>query len=85
MLQMLHIQHLLAEHIVNPSLLITFFPYGQSTLLQCYSVALYKRLFRSSVHTGTVRNWSGPLRSYRFVHLLVAPDSGAKCFFKGKT
>ena len=33
------LQHLSA--VVNPALLITFFSYGQSTFLQCYSVALY--------------------------------------------
>ena len=48
---LLHIQHLLA--VVNPALLITFFSYGQSTFLQCYSVALPKRLISCSVHAGS--------------------------------
>ena len=33
----------------------SLFSYGQSTFLQCYSVALYKRLFSGSVHTGIRR------------------------------
>ena len=59
---MLQLQHLLSASyaalsllvVVNPALLITYtsFSYGQSTCLQCYSVALYKRLFSGSVHTG---------------------------------
>ena len=45
-------QHLL--DVVNPALLITFLPCGQSTFMQCYvySVALHKRLICAPVHAG---------------------------------
>ena len=34
--------------VVNPALLMTFFSNSQSTFLQCYSVALSKRLISGS-------------------------------------
>ena len=41
-------------NVVNPALLMTFFSYVQSTFMQCYSVALSKRLISGSVHAGNV-------------------------------
>ena len=57
---MLQLQHLLAA--VHAALISTafffFFSYGQSTFLQCYSLALQKRLFSGSV-TLCLRGWGG--------------------------
>ena len=42
------LQHLLS--IANAGMLMTFFSCGQSMFIQCYSVALNKRLFSGPVH-----------------------------------
>ena len=65
--QLLYIQHLIA--VVNPALLITCFSYDQSTFLQCYTVALNKRLISGPVLAGSWRQTSHRfLRTARKIH-----------------
>ena len=55
---LLQLQHLLAAvhaaliRLCQSSTAYDFFSYGQSTFLQCYSVALPKPLISGSVHSG---------------------------------
>ena len=43
-------EHLLS--VADAGLIITFFSCGQSTFMQCYSVALNKHLISATVHAG---------------------------------
>ena len=43
-------EHLLS--VADTGLIITFFSCGQSMFMQCYTVALHKRLISATVHVG---------------------------------
>ena len=45
-------EHLLSD--ADAGLIMTFFSCGQSMFIQCYTVALHKRLIRVTVHAGTL-------------------------------
>ena len=57
LLQLEHLLSAVSKHLLtvgNAELHNTFFPCGQSTFMQCFTVALHKRLLSALVHAGAI-------------------------------